>query len=135
MTVETPAEVPSRGWVLYDGGCGFCSSWVLRWQNVLRRRGFYLAALQEPWVGEWMQMSIEELELDVRLLLTSGHHLKGAAVYRYVMRRIWWALPIYALSVTPGLRQLFDAAYRRFADNRYWISRTCHIPVQPADGP
>ena len=133
MTAEAPPDIPRRGWVLYDGSCGFCSSWVVRWEQVLRRRGFYLAALQEPWVGEWMQMSTEELELDVRLLLVSGRHLKGAEVYRYVMRRIWWAWPIYALSTLPGLRQLFDAAYRRFADNRYWISRTCHIPLPPPD--
>ena len=121
-----------KGWVLYDGDCGFCSRWVPHWSGVLGRRGFAIAPLQAAWVGETMQMSIEELSTDVRLLFAAGEHLKGADVYRYLMRRIWWATPLWALAALPGLRLLFDAAYRRFADNRYRISRTCHMPVKPS---
>jgi predicted DCC family thiol-disulfide oxidoreductase YuxK len=44
------------------------------------------------------------------------------------MRCIWWTTPFYFLSILPVLRELFDAVYRAFADNRYWISRTCHMP-------
>ena len=131
MTSSRPADVPEKGWVLYDSSCGFCSSWVPRWHDVLGRRGFAIATLQEPWVGEWLQMSEDELLTDVRLLLTSGHHFKGADVYRYVMKRIWWARPLSVLMSLPGLRWVTDQAYRRFADNRYWISRTCHVPVKP----
>jgi predicted DCC family thiol-disulfide oxidoreductase YuxK len=130
MTSLRPADVPEKGWVLYDGSCGFCSSWVPRWRDVLRRRGFGIATLQEPWVGEWLQMPEEELLTDVRLLLTSGRHFKGADVYRYVMRRIWWARLLSVLMSLPGLSWLTDQAYRRFADNRYWVSRTCHVPVR-----
>ena len=67
---------------------------------------------------------------DFRLLLANGERLAGAEVYRYLMRRIWWAMPLYFLSTLPLLRRLFDAGYRAFADNRYWISRTCHLAVR-----
>jgi hypothetical protein len=64
---------------------------------------------------------------DLRLLLADGTHLAGAEVYRYAMRRIWWALPLYVFSILPGCRQLFDSGYRTFARNRHRVSDTCGI--------
>ena len=119
-----------KGWVLYDGDCGFCSRWVPFWEQTLARRGFRIAPLQAEWVAEKFALSQDKLTADLRLLLASGDSRTGAEVYRYLMRRIWWATPLYLLSQLPILRNLFDAAYRAFADNRYWISRTCHLPVR-----
>jgi predicted DCC family thiol-disulfide oxidoreductase YuxK len=123
-----PEEI--KGWVLYDGTCGFCSRWVPFWENALRKRGFRIAPLQTDWVAEKFKLSEDELSSDFRLLLANGEKVAGAEVYRYLMRRIWWAMPFYFLSTLPVLRGLFDAAYRGFADNRYWISRTCHMPAR-----
>jgi len=121
---------PIKGWVLYDGNCGFCSRWVPFWENTLKKRGFRIAPLQAGWVAEKFHLSQDELTWDLRLLLADGEKRAGAEVYRYLMRRIWWATPLYFLSLLPILRNLFDAGYRAFADNRYWISRTCHLPVR-----
>lgn len=118
-----------QGWVFYDGSCGFCSRWVPFWKNTLKKRGFHIAPLQSAWVVEKLNVSQPELAKDLRLLLTSGEQLRGAEVYRYLMKRIWWATPLYLLSILPILRSLFDAGYRAFADNRYWISRACHLPA------
>ena len=128
-------STPPSGWVLYDGPCGFCSRWVPRWTGVLKRRGFDIDTLQADWVAAKLDLPADELVSDIRLLLTTGEHLLGAAVYRYVMRRVWWAWPIYFLSTLPILRSIFDGAYRRFADNRYWISRTCHMPAHSSGAP
>ncbi len=117
-----------EGWVLYDGSCGFCSRWVPWWESILKKHGFNIAPLQSDWVAAKLQLSREELAEDVRLLLTSGEQITGAEVYRYLMRRIWWAKPLYLLSTLPVLRSLFDLGYRAFADRRYWISRVCHLP-------
>jgi hypothetical protein len=38
-------------------------------------------------------------------------------------RREVMAYPFYRLSITPGLRRLFDFAYRTFSQNRYCVSR------------
>jgi predicted DCC family thiol-disulfide oxidoreductase YuxK len=121
--------------VLYDGPCGFCSRWVPRWAGVLGRRGFAIDILQAPWVAEKLKLPEDELVADIRLLLTNGESLQGAAVYRYVMSRIWWAWPIYFASTLPVLSSIFEGAYRRFADNRYWISRTCHMPAKEPPPP
>ena len=119
-----------KGWVLYDGDCGFCSRWVPFWEQTLAKRGFRIAPLQADWVAEKFKLAENELTADFRLLLANGEKIAGADVYRYLMRRIWWAKPLWFLSTLPILRRVFDGSYRAFADNRYWISRTCHLPVR-----
>ena len=118
-----------KGWVLYDGACGLCSRWVPYWERTLKKRGYSIAPLQSDWVGKELHLSHEDLASDFRLFLADGEQLAGAAAYRYLMRRIWWAKPLYLLSILPLFRTLFDAGYRAFADNRYFISRTCHFPA------
>lgn len=125
----TTGAAQIKGWVLYDGSCGFCSRWVPFWESTLNKRGFHIAPLQAGWVAEKLHLSDKELASDFRLLLADGEQLAGAAAYRYLMRRIGWATPLYLLSILPGLRTLFDASYRAFADNRYFISRACHFPA------
>ncbi len=129
MAKETAAPI---GWVLFDGSCGFCRTWVTYWSGTLRAHGFRIAPLQEPWVRQQLASpSEDELLRDLRVLLDGGRELRGADAYRYVMRRIWWAYPFYLLSVTPLLRHLFDRGYRAFADNRYHFSRSCALPSRP----
>ena len=121
-------EPPSpRGWILYDDSCGFCRRWMPFWETALRRRGFGIAPLQAEWVKARLALPDAELLTDLRLLLADGSHLAGATVYRYAMRRIWWAWPLYGLSVLPGLRQGFDWSYRTFARNRHRVSDACGL--------
>jgi len=124
---ESETDKPPAGWILYDGSCGFCRRWIPFWENELRRRGFGIAALQEEWVMEKLKLPPEKLLDDLRLLLADGSHISGADVYRYAMRRMWWALPLYVFSVLPGGRQIFDFAYRTFARNRYRVSDRCGL--------
>lgn len=127
----SPSQSRPIGWVLFDGSCGFCRNWVEYWSDTLRKRGFEIAPLQDAWVRERLASPDEEdLLRDLRVLLEHGGELRGAHAYRYVLRRIWWAYPLYVLSVTPLLRHLFDWAYRAFADNRYHFSRSCALPAR-----
>lgn len=124
---ESKETTTPQGWILYDDSCGICRNWVPFWEPALRRRGFAIAALQEDWVKEKLKLPPENLLDDLRLLLADGTHLAGAAVYRYAMRRIWWAWPFYVLSIIPGGRQLFDLGYRSFARNRHRVSAACGL--------
>jgi predicted DCC family thiol-disulfide oxidoreductase YuxK len=130
--MTAPHSESPRGWVLYDDACGICRRMVKPWLGTLRRHGFEAAPLQEEWVAKRLGLSEPELLLDTRLLLNDGTHLQGADAYRYVWRRIWWAYPVYLLSVTPGIRRLFDRAYRAFADHRHQISGACNLPGDKA---
>jgi predicted DCC family thiol-disulfide oxidoreductase YuxK len=122
-----------RGWVLYDDSCGFCRRWIPFWAPTLRRRGYNIAPLQAPWVLEQLGSSISLLE-DLRLLLSNGVQVQGADVYRHLMRRIWWAYPLFLLTCTPGLRQIFDWGYRTFARNRFGFSSACGLAVRSSQG-
>lgn len=115
------------GTVLYDDSCGFCSRWVPFWAPTLGRRGFDIAPLQSSWVPDAVGLVGAELNHDIRLLLCTCRQVHGADVYRFVMKRIWWAYPVYVLSITPGLGWLFDQAYRTFARNRLAVSRACGL--------
>lgn len=124
---EPAQQTPVAGWILYDDTCGFCRRWVPFWENTLLRRGFGIASLQEDWVREKLGLPEERLLDDLRLLLADGTHLAGAEAYRYAMRRIWWAWPLYLFSVLPIGRRVFDWGYRTFARNRYRVSAACRL--------
>jgi predicted DCC family thiol-disulfide oxidoreductase YuxK len=122
-----PSRGIVRGWVLYDDSCGFCRWWVPFWRMTLRKRGFAIAPLQLEWVARVFRIPRDELVNDLRLLLADGTRLEAADVYRYVMKRIWWAFPLYIIAVLPGTRSLFNWGYRTFALNRFRVSRACRL--------
>ena len=128
MLIHQATNQQPRGWILYDDSCGFCRRWVPFWESQLKRRGFSIAPLQANWVRERLRLSEADLVQDLRLLLADGSQIAGADVYRYAMQRIWWAWPVYLVSVTPGFRQFFDWGYRTFARNRYRFSAACGLP-------
>ena len=47
----------ASSWVLFDGSCGFCRTWVTYWAGTLYTRGFEIAPLQEDWVRERLGVS------------------------------------------------------------------------------
>jgi predicted DCC family thiol-disulfide oxidoreductase YuxK len=124
---STIVNASPRGWVLYDGSCGICARWVPFWIPTLRKRGFEVAPLQTAWVRERLALSEDSLLEDVRLLLADGSQVRGAEVYRFFLKRIWWAYPIFLLSLIPGLRQMFNWSYRTFAKNRFRFSKACGV--------
>lgn len=129
--MSTDAREPSTGWVLYDAECGVCSRWVPSWGATLERYGLAVAPLQSPWVEGRTGLKPSELVKEIRLLERNGRLHSGANVYRYLMRRIWWAYPLYLFSMAPGLRDVFDWGYRTFAQHRMRISASCGLPGSP----
>ena len=125
---QVKESLPPAGWILYDDSCGVCRRWIHFWEGTLRRRGFDIAPLQAAWVAEKLRLDHLRLTEDLRLLLPDGRDVQGADVYRVAMKRIWWAYPLYLLSVTPHLNVVFDRAYRTFASHRHEISRLCSLP-------
>ena len=109
--------MPPQGWVLYDGDCGFCRRAALRWEAILRRRGFGLAPLRAPWVAARLG-NPPGLSDDIRLLTPAGECLRGEAVYLHVGGRIGWLRPAVFVLGLPGFRLLLRAAYRRVARSR-----------------
>jgi predicted DCC family thiol-disulfide oxidoreductase YuxK len=122
---------PREGWILYDGGCGFCSRWARFWEGVIKRRGFAIKDLQSASEEGLLQVPSQNLLDDIRVLNASGEVISGANAYLYVARRIWWAWPFYAVLRLPGFNRLFSWGYRWFNRNRYRLSRHCPLPPKP----
>lgn len=126
-TRQSETATPAAGWVLYDGSCGVCRTWVPRWQRSLERAGFEVAPLQADWVAERTGLSLDELVEDFRVLRSDGQLVSGANAYRDIMRHFVWLRPLVWLIERWPMRGLFDACYRRIAANRHRISRTCRL--------
>jgi len=122
---ETKAN--PAGWILYDDSCGICRRWVPFWEGTLRKRGFEIAPLQADWVREKLHLNEKDLLQDLRLLLANGGQIQGADTYRYATKRIWWAYPVYLVSIAPLGRSVFDWSYRKFATHRHRISSACKM--------
>jgi predicted DCC family thiol-disulfide oxidoreductase YuxK len=116
------------GWVLYDDNCGFCRKWVPMFGNTLARRSIGTAPNQRPWALRALGLEPGQTPGDICLLLRDGRRILGADAYRCAMWRIWWAYPLYLLSILPVLHGLFDFVYRAFARNRYRFSKACGLP-------
>jgi predicted DCC family thiol-disulfide oxidoreductase YuxK len=99
---ESASGVPREGWILYDGGCGFCFRWVHLWKKVVERRGFALKDLQTAYADGSLKISQENLLDDIQVLTCSGELESGADAYLCVTRRIWWAWLFYAIFSLPG---------------------------------
>lgn len=121
-------DAPPNGWVLYDDYCGFCRWWIPFWGPTLARAGYGWAPLQSDRARAALGGEEADLIRDLRLLRPDGAQLMGADVYRDVMRRVWWAYPLYIFSRLPAGRDVFNWGYRTFAENRYLVSRHCRLP-------
>jgi predicted DCC family thiol-disulfide oxidoreductase YuxK len=120
---------PREGWILYDGGCGFCFRWVHFWKNIVGSRGFAIKDLQSASAEGLLQVPQESLLDDIRVLTRGGEMESGADAYLYVARRIWWAWPFYAVFSLPGFNRLLWWGYRWFNRNRYRIAGHCPLPI------
>jgi predicted DCC family thiol-disulfide oxidoreductase YuxK len=115
----------AKGWLFFDAECGFCIR-IARWLTpILERRGFGVAPLQDPRVGELLGMARQELLLELRFLLSDGRQFGGADAVVAVAREIWWAKPLPWLCTLPGVLQLLHEGYRWVAARRSCSASAC----------
>lgn len=117
----------ARGYLLYDGGCGFCSWWIRKIAPSLEKVGVAQAPLQSEWVAKTLFMPSEHIVADIRLLLADGTLLSGADAYIYAMRLIPWTRPIGFLLGLPILRWITWKVYRLINRNRFALSQACGL--------
>jgi predicted DCC family thiol-disulfide oxidoreductase YuxK len=116
-----------RGWVFFDRDCSVCTSLARRFRPALEKRGFGLAALQDPRVQALLNLPAAELLQEMRVATSEGKIYGGAEAIIYLARQVWWASPLYAASRLPGVPQILDAGYRWFADHRTCSSGECAL--------
>src|ERR1700693_1737947 len=111
------AAPPDKPLLLWDGDCGFCGRWILRWKSLTGDRVNYApspgAALRFP------ELPPEDFRQSVQLILPDGRVFSGAeAVFlsRSFSPRRGWLLAAYRR--LPGFAALAELAYRTIARHR-----------------
>jgi predicted DCC family thiol-disulfide oxidoreductase YuxK len=106
--------------LIYDGDCGFCRRWILRW-NSLTRDAVDYAPYQEV-QKEFPEITLKQFQSSVQLVEPNGEITSGAeSVYRslaYAQKK--W--PYWMYRNVPGCRPLSDRFYQVVARNRSTFS-------------
>jgi len=124
---DTKGRRAVRGWILFDRDCGICTSLARRFRRTFEKRGFGLAALQDPRVAALLALPPELLLREMRVVTSDGEIRGGAEAIVYLARQVWWAWPLYAAAQLPGVPRILDAGYRWFADHRPCSSGACSV--------
>jgi predicted DCC family thiol-disulfide oxidoreductase YuxK len=114
---------PSRGWLFYDGDCGFCTAIVRRLRRGLEGRGYTVAQLQDPVAQMVLKVPADQLLVEMRVVTPTGAQFGGADAVVVVAREFWWLWPLVLLSWIPGGRWLLRVAYREVASRRRCTTR------------
>lgn len=117
------------GWVFFDRDCSFCTAWARCFRGVLERRGYGLAALQDPRVQELLALPPDQLLLEMRVMTSAGTQFSGADAIVWLARQIWWAWPLSAFSQLPGAPRILRSAYRWVAAHRNCRRNACLRPT------
>jgi predicted DCC family thiol-disulfide oxidoreductase YuxK len=126
--MDPHGESATRSWefqLLYDGECPLCAREVALLRRLDRGRG--RLALEDIAAPDFdpARYGVSRAQLMARIhgALPDGSLVEGVEVFR----RAWAAVGLgwlVAPTAWPGLRPLFDAAYRVFARNRLrWTGR------------
>lgn len=105
----------------HDGACPLCSREVRMLQRLDRRGRIAWADIAEPgFTPPDGGPSLEELEGSLHVQLADGRYVDGMDSFRALYRAVGlgWLL---APTGWPGLRPLFDLAYRAFARVRPYL--------------
>jgi predicted DCC family thiol-disulfide oxidoreductase YuxK len=124
---DTKGRHAERGWICFDRDCTVCTSMVRRFRRTFEKRGFGLAALQDPRVVALLALPPDQLLREMRVVTTEGEIHGGAEAIVYLAKQVWWAWPFFALAHIPGVSQILDVGYRWFADHRPCSSGTCSV--------
>jgi acetyl esterase len=115
----------ARGWLFYDGECGFCVR-IARWvAPILARREIGLAPLQDPRVGALLGLAPAELMREMRVVMADGTHSGGADAAVALARVIWWGRPLVWFAKLPRAMNLLRRIYRSIASRRHCVATRC----------
>ena len=115
----------AHGWLFFDADCQFCTRFA-RWLSVpLQRRGFAVAALQDPRVASLLGLNSHESPLELRFLDRDAHNHSGGDAVIALARELWWARPFVAAASLPGMKVVIRRGYQMVAVRRKCSATQC----------
>lgn len=129
----------SRPVLLYDGGCGFCRTWVgrLRWWDRAGRID-YVPYQQRSAVAGLPWVSDEALDRAMHFIAPGGRIDAGARAVPAILGYLPGGALIRPLFRVPGIKWVADRVYRWVATRRRLLGgpgATCEIEPSIGDLP
>jgi len=123
-TLPSPRDWPEADVVIYDGNCVFCRGQVARLARWDGGKRLAFVSLREPLVAErFPDLSHDQLMQQMYLITRSGQRYGGAAVLRYLTRRLPRLWPLAPLLHLPFSLPVWQWCYRQVAKRRYRLNR------------
>jgi len=128
------ASPPERPLLLWDGDCGFCRRWVLRWR--VRTAGRVDYAPYQIAAARFPEISLEAAAAAVHLVAPDGLVSVGAeAAFRALSYAPGGGRLLWAYERVPGFSRVSEAAYRLVAARRTFFSRLTALLWGPNHDP
>lgn len=106
--------------LLFDGGCGFCRTWVARLARWDRNNRIRMVAAQERAAVEGLpHIQDEDLDRAMHLVTPDGRVFRGARALEPMLRYLPGGGFLRPLLFIPGVQSLADLVYARIAANRH----------------
>lgn len=108
---------PERPLAIFDGDCGFCRSWIVRWKEETGPAVDY--APSQDVAERFPEISKEAFARAFQLVLPDGRSFEGAeAVFRTLAQRPGGSRLAWAYARVPGFTALSEFLYRAIARHR-----------------
>ncbi len=108
--------------LVYDGNCGFCKYWVIKWKKLTRDTISY-----EPYqkvAVQFKDLSEEHFERAVRLILKNGRIISGPAVAYYTNQdKQIFSVLFQFYETNTWFRRFSDKCYNWIANHRRFMYR------------
>lgn len=131
---QTGSSIPTgslpsgtRGYVIYDAGCGGCASARRRFGPSLERRGFPCLSIQRALKQFPGRLSSEEWGRELKIVHHDGSITGGARAVAELMKAFPLLRPLGALIDLPVIRHVSAAVYQWIARRRYCWSKACRL--------
>jgi len=111
----------SRPLLIYDGDCGFCKRWVLRFHSI-SGAGFEYKPYQEA-AADYPEIPESEFTTAAQFIDSNGEHYSGARAMLGALNSgqgLHWPLSLY--TSVPLFKMITDVVYRYISRNRSAVS-------------
>ena len=111
--------------VFFDGGCPLCAKEIAWLRKRTGKTGPQFVDIDaEDFSAEQYGKTLDFFHSELRALAPSGSFISGMEVFRILYSSAGFGI-IARLTALPGIRQVFDLAYRVFAKNRLRLTGRC----------
>jgi len=118
------ASAPAKPLLIYDGDCGFCKFWILRWRRATRERVDYVPSQDPTVAARFPEIAASEFEKSVVYVEATGEIFTGAEAVFRSMDSVWWGrLLLWCYANSRLFARTTERSYSFVARNRGGFSR------------